>query len=694
MPTPEPANAGSSLAPTPQTAPDALPRNRRIGQYRVERGLGLGGSCRTYVATDVDTAETVALKCARPDAHGDDPGTGEGPAEASLREEAEVLRRLAHPGVPRLVTTLDGPPFCLVLELVEGVDLERHLLGRGDRIAQSELVEILAGLADVLAAVHDQGFVHGDLKPSNIMIRPDGSPVIVDFGAARTIEAARDEDGARALTMGYSAPECHDRGCGTIGPWSDVYSLGAVAYRVATGRRPISADARAKGVPLPAATEAGHRDFAFALRAVIDWALEPVPEDRPRSVRDWAAAVKAAAERTDDEAPTLLVRRRSASDVSAPAGAVTARGAGPRSRRRSRLVVGALVLGTAAGVSAWAAHLYHQYFLKDEWLVDQAGAGDASTISEALAHARDGATILVRPGLYEESLAVERPVTILGAPGGLQRPEIRPVTGHCVRVSARTARLSGLVLRGAEGAAPAPCLEILEGHATLAGLAISAPAGVAVAVARGGDANMLDSVVSDSGGAAISVASGSRVEIANSEIRNAGEAGVLARGGAAVSLDRTTITGTGQAGLFLAEGAHGRILGSTIAGSGASGIEIAGAAEAAIADSVVQGSQAAGVFIRDAGKADLERVLVAGNSLSGVVVTSMGAVRVVASIVRENGEHGVLLLEATRGTVDGTQIGANAGHGLVALRRVTAETTDSIVEGNGREPQIVQADQP
>jgi predicted Ser/Thr protein kinase len=696
MRAPEP-KAYDPAIPLSGTASQGLRSGDRIDRFVIVKMLGHGSTGTVYAAMDIESGEAIAIKRPQPLPQAGGRPQAEEATAASIRREAEMLSRIQHPAVPRLIELGEGPPPYLVLEFIDGVDLEQFLSNRRDRLPQLELVGLLDSLAGALEAVHRQGLQHGDLKPSNVIISPDGSPVLIDFGAARRWEEHGDTSPVWSLTPGYAAPECHYAD-GAPGPWSDVYSLGAIAYRAVTGRHPLSAEVRIGGDSMQSSVDAGADAYSLALRAAIDWALELDPAARPRSVREWIDAIHAAAvsnaDASDAYPPTLRIRRRRLPERPVRDEALTPAARSDRRSRRGRMMVLTLAGLAVLGFAGWAGHGYYQRDLKREWIVD-AENGDATTIAEALARARDGATILVRPGLYPESLVVERPVDIVGIAENGQLAVIQPGDGHCIRVTSAS-RLSGLVLRGperSEGAAALPCLDIAAGRVSVENSEIAASSGPAVMVRDGAEAKLSDSVVSGSGAAGIMLTSGAKAEISGGEIRKSAKSGIVARGGADITVDGTTIADAGEAGLLLAEGANGQIRASSITGSRTSGIEITGGAKAIIFDSRVEASAQAGVFVTDGGRAALEKAEISASAFSGVIIGSTGEVRAFESLVKGNGEHGILVLDLAKGIVENSRILENAGYGIVALRTAQVEETGNTVEGN-REPQVIDATNP
>ncbi|MGE0711923.1 MAG: serine/threonine-protein kinase [Planctomycetota bacterium] len=257
------------------------PPPRRLGRYELLGELGRGGMGVVYRARDPGPASgaEVAIKLLA--------GAAEGCPEARQRfgREARAAARLTHEHIVRVleVGEHDHDPY-LVMQLVSGRTL-REWLEEGP--PQAEVLRALARVADALHYAHEQGVVHRDVNPSNVMIDAAGSPVLMDFGLALDL-GARTRLTATGQIMGtprYMAPEQVEGEPGTIGPASDVYSLGAVLYRALCGRAPFEAGsptALFKQILLdpPAPPRAWNPALSPELEAVVLRCLEKRPPER------------------------------------------------------------------------------------------------------------------------------------------------------------------------------------------------------------------------------------------------------------------------------------------------------------------------------------------------------------------------------------------------------------------------------
>ena len=216
-------------------------------------------------------------------------------------------RKLDHPAVVKVMNVWDalGTTY-MVVEYVEGRALGLELnLQQGDggiaeiggpdgrtlvtTMSQGRVREILLALVDGLEKVHCAGIVHGSIGPSNVMLRVDGTPVIVDFA-----NCMLDSPGARPVFLypGYSPLEMYGDGR-NLGPWTDIYSLAATAYTALTGQRPTEAVERLAGRCLPAVAQAAKEPLAKSFGRAIDWALAVDFRERPRrDLWQWTEALR------------------------------------------------------------------------------------------------------------------------------------------------------------------------------------------------------------------------------------------------------------------------------------------------------------------------------------------------------------------------------------------------------------------
>ncbi len=208
----------------------------RIPRYEIAAELGRGGMAVVYRARQVDLPRSVALKVILA-------GALAGPSERTrMRREAEAVARVRHPNVVQIFDTgeHDGCLY-LALEYVSGGSLDRRL--QSHPLPPGEAARIVEQLAAGVQAAHDAGIVHRDLKPANVLLDPDGTPKVTDFGLAKLCDAAvrLTRTGTTAGTPCYMSPEQVSSDPDRIGPATDIYGLGGILYECLTGRPPFDA---------------------------------------------------------------------------------------------------------------------------------------------------------------------------------------------------------------------------------------------------------------------------------------------------------------------------------------------------------------------------------------------------------------------------------------------------------------------
>ena len=290
----------------------SLRQGEMLNWYRIERILGRGGFGVIYLATDTNLAHQVAIKeyipsdVARRDGdsrvlpiteeHGDLYRWG---LERFIKE-ARNLVRFKHPNIVRVMSVFQkNNTAYMVMEFEEGVDL-RTYLQQHKRITESELRALIMPVIKGLGEVHRHGFIHRDIKPANILMRKNGSPVLLDFGSARNAARYTESQMTALVSAGYAPLEQYNSEADEQqGPWTDIYAIGGVLYFAVTGRDPVDSTQRGSALlnggkdPLIPASVLMRGHYSAAFLYAIDWALRFRIADRPQSLGDWVPALTA-----------------------------------------------------------------------------------------------------------------------------------------------------------------------------------------------------------------------------------------------------------------------------------------------------------------------------------------------------------------------------------------------------------------
>lgn len=280
---------------------DALEIGYKLDEYVIVDVLGSGGFGITYHAIDPTLQRHVAIKeyfpsqfaqrlgdhtiAARPDAEN---------AELfkwgldRFLSEARTLAQFEHPNIVKVTRYIqaNGSAY-LVMKFEEGRDLESWLQEKKTPPSEAELSAIILPILDGLQAVHAQGLIHRDVKPANIMIRGDGTPILIDFGSARPSGRSNNTSLTAIISPGYSPPEQYGGDSSAQGPWTDIYALAGVMYRMLMGKGPADALNRVSGTQMPAAVDVGSGRAGMNMLAAIDSGLAISAASRPQSVAEF-----------------------------------------------------------------------------------------------------------------------------------------------------------------------------------------------------------------------------------------------------------------------------------------------------------------------------------------------------------------------------------------------------------------------
>ncbi len=290
------------------TKGEALPNGTALlgDQFTIKRRLGNGGFGITYLAQDNYLGRNVVVKECYPEVfcrrdgksvyvRSDQHYEKYRSIVTMFMREARTIAKMRHPnivGVHRIFE--DNDTAYMVLDLIEGRDL-LDIIKKGDqKLKPRQVQEILIKLLDAVDTVHRQDLLHRDISPDNILLDKWGSPVLIDFGAARE-EASRETRELSAVLVvkdGYSPQEFYFAG-GKQSPNSDLYALGASFYHLISGEAPPNSQTRmaefASQNPDPCVPLAGRFDeYDPAFLAAIDKAMNILPKDRLQSAREWS----------------------------------------------------------------------------------------------------------------------------------------------------------------------------------------------------------------------------------------------------------------------------------------------------------------------------------------------------------------------------------------------------------------------
>lgn len=270
-------DSGLHIAPLPRIG-------QELGRFIIERELPRGGQARVYRAWQTDLQRPVALKLL-PSSYATD-------AEAltRFRREIENVARISHPNIVRVFEAgeIEGHPF-FTMDFIEGQDADDA--ARRGPMDPDEAATLIEAIARAVGQAHKQGIVHRDIKPGNIIVRRDGTPILTDFGLAQdlTHSGQLTQTGISMGTPAYMAPEQARGERNRVGVKTDIYAMGATLYTLLTSKRPVEGDstyelmlrvAESQGPKWP---RTALEDVPPDLRAIVEMAMAQDPARRYES---------------------------------------------------------------------------------------------------------------------------------------------------------------------------------------------------------------------------------------------------------------------------------------------------------------------------------------------------------------------------------------------------------------------------
>jgi len=273
-----------------------LPKGYILKEYRIHSVLGSGGFSTVYLAYHISTKARVVIKEYYPsDLVGRMAGGRVVPKseEANITytqgikrffNEANALAKVHHPNIVHVsdIFRLNNTVY-MVMSYEQGTDLRWYIKRHSAALSQKLLVTVFPQLLDGVEALHKHNLLHLDIKPANILLRPGGRPLLLDFGAVQHYEIGSRQPWAQTLTMGFAPIEQHEKT--HLGPWSDVYAIGATMYACISGKAPPAApDRKVKDRYVPCTKRFGRR-YARQILEGIDAALRMDYQTRPQSAR-------------------------------------------------------------------------------------------------------------------------------------------------------------------------------------------------------------------------------------------------------------------------------------------------------------------------------------------------------------------------------------------------------------------------
>jgi serine/threonine protein kinase len=302
---------------------EPLAHGYHLADYVIDRRIGGGGFSLVYLAFDME-GQPVAIKEYLP---GGIVRRGElgtvvpisSEKEASFRygmkcffDEGRALAGIRHPNVVKVVNFFRAnDTVYMVMKYEQGKTLQRHITGLEEPMRETFLRSVFIQLLNGLREIHAHKILHLDIKPSNIYIRADGSPVLIDFGAARQALSEDMLTTSPMYTPGFAAPEQYSQR-DRLGPWTDIYSVGATMYACIAKVAPPPANERVEKDKLTPVSRSHVGLYSKGLLELIDAMLKLSYTERPQSVFTVQKRLIAMAQAARSQKPTLfaLIKER------------------------------------------------------------------------------------------------------------------------------------------------------------------------------------------------------------------------------------------------------------------------------------------------------------------------------------------------------------------------------------------------
>ncbi len=600
----------------------------RLGKFEVVRLLGRGSMGEVYLGRDPKLGREVALKVITA-------GTVFGEeAEARFEREARAAALLNH---PHIVTVYefgeDEGLHYLAMEYVHGEELETLI--RSGKAPKAELLEVLAQICDGLAYAHEHGVIHRDIKPANILVNRHGKrprAKLMDFGVAQMGPSGLTQAGTWMGTVSYMAPEYLDTAKATIS--SDIFALGVILYEILTGgRKPFMGDTT---------TLVLNRILLHPPDPIAPGELQEVPNQLLK------VAEQALAKRPEDRFP----------DAEALGQAI-------REALKSHLPIGA-EMASAARVPPSREGTGQRI------RVGKGGNGHCLSLKVALRQAGPGTEIVILPGVYRESVVVDKDVTILtlGEPGEVV---IEGVAGPALVIQTRAARIKGLTLQGTPGAS---ALQVTSGAPTIEACTMKAGTCCAEVQGIGTSPVFRDCVFLAEGPAGLRAESGTLARIEGGGILGFLVVGVDVGTGASVSLQGVAVGPGEGVGLKARSRSQATLDGCTLSAEAGS-VEVEGDARVQLSHCRLMGSHYAGLLALEHSQAVLESCDIGAHACAGVHVLAGANVVLRQCRLTGNQGFGASIMDRGLATMEGCLVQANGGTGLLIHHGATVQARNS-----------------
>ncbi|GHO58639.1 pectinesterase family protein [Ktedonobacter robiniae] len=537
-------------------------------------------------------------------------------AIAAFKNEAVLLANLSHPNLPHIYDHFEGHGrWYLVMDYVEGETLEKRLeQAPGGKLSIEQVLEIGLQLCSVLNYLHNHQppIIFRDLKPDNVMLGDDNHLCLIDFGIARFFKPGQAKDTVSLGTPGYASPEQYGRMQTSAA--SDIYSLGATLHHLISGINPGLTPFLFQPLELDQATS-GNAALDTLIMSMVELKVEKRPTST-ESIREELQHIQQM--RQNQQASYKRLARR----IPPP---------------------------PPASIEP-TIPLEPQQIL----VVAQEGDGQYTTIGEALQHAQSNAFILVRPGMYQESLQLDKEVTIIGN-GAKEDIILENCESHTIEMQTSQATIRGLTIRCLANASNQiyHALAIVQGQLLIEDCDFTSHAGTCVTI-QGENTNptLRYCTLHDSFGHGILVSKDAWGTFERCDIFASSQAAVcIARGGNPM-FRHCTLHDNQQEGIIVEEGGQGTFEDCTIYNNGASGAIVSAQSNPLLLRCQIHHNQRHGITIQDRGQGSFQECAIHANGTDNVLIASGSTPYFYHCTIFESSQSGVLIKDQGLGTLE------------------------------------------
>ena len=299
---------------------NALPADYLLHHYRITKTLGGGGFSIVYLADDTKKNRQVVIKEYLPsnratrrdgetvESLSTDTASSFNTGIKRFFDEVTTLSKISHPNIVHVTDFFrENNTVYMVMKYEEGKDLRWYIKRHDGQLSEKFIRTVFPQLLEGLRELHNRRLLHLDIKPANVYLRPGGSPLLLDFGAAQSALVGERRLGPHTLTRGFAPLEQHLRG--HVGPWTDMYAIGATMWACMCGKAPPPAIERAEKDTYKPAVRSFARRYSLPLLEAVDWCLQMNQLDRPQKADDLLAALnQTAPEMPEPESASLIER--------------------------------------------------------------------------------------------------------------------------------------------------------------------------------------------------------------------------------------------------------------------------------------------------------------------------------------------------------------------------------------------------